>query len=224
MDSRGTARIDDPATTVERSHPRSIDVLAASRKERYQLLTSLVVPRPIAWLSTRSASGEANLAPFSYFAALSHTPMLVAVSIGHRRDRPKDSLVNIRDTGDFCVNVVTDRQLEAMNLTSARHPPEADEFEAAGLGRAEAVSVDAPYVADCPAVFECRLFREVELDGARNTLVIGEVVRVHLAEELLVEPGTLAVEPESLRPIGRLSGSRYARLGEVVEMERPEVE
>lgn len=200
---------------------RSIRTEEVSGRERYQLLTSLVVPRPIAWLSTRSADGRANLAPFSYFAALSPTPMLVGVSIGHRAGVPKDSLRNIRETGAFCVNVVTEGQLREMNETSGEWGPEVDEFERAGLPVAEAESVRAPYVASCPAVLECRLFREVELEGAANTLVIGEVLRVRLSEALETVPGTRFVDTGSLRPVGRLWGELYGLLGETPGLPRP---
>ena len=192
-----------------------------SGRERYQLLTSLVVPRPIAWVSTRSAEGRPNLAPFSYFAALSATPMLVGVSVGHRRGAPKDTLRNVRETGAFCVNVVTEAQLREMNETSGEYPPEVDEFERAGLAMAAAESVDAPYVDGCPAVLECRLFREVELGDAPNTLLIGEVLRVRLSEELEVVPGTRFVDTESLHPVARLWGDLYSLIGEMSALPRP---
>ncbi|MFQ5747183.1 MAG: flavin reductase family protein [Gemmatimonadota bacterium] len=192
-----------------------------SALDRYQLVTSLVVPRPIGWLSTRSADGRDNLAPFSFFAALSATPVLLGASIGSRRGVPKDSLVNIRETGAFCVNVVTEPQLEAMNATSADVAPEVDEFELAGLPMARASLVDAPYVATCPAVFECRLFREVDLGDAAATLIIGEAVAIRLNAALEFREGTRFVEPRSLRPVGRLLGSAYAGLGELVELPRP---
>lgn len=201
--------------------PRLIDTAAIGGRERYQLLTSLVVPRPIGWLSTRSADGVPNLAPFSYFAALAATPMLVGVSVGSRAGVPKDSLRNIRETGAFCVNVVTEAQLLAMNESAAEHPPEVDEFAVAGVPMGEASRVAAPLVADCPAVLECRLFREVELGSAANVLVIGEVVAVRLAAELPLLPGTQLVDPEALRPVGRLGGDLYAPLREVLRLPRP---
>lgn len=148
--------------------PIRIDPAAVTARERYHLLTSLIVPRPIAWVSTRSRDGVPNLGPFSYFAALSPSPMLVGISIGARDGEPKDSLVNIRETGAFCVNIVGESQLEAMNLSSGEYPPEIDEFELVGLPLAEAESVRAPYVATAPAVLECRLTKEVELDGAHH--------------------------------------------------------
>ena len=188
--------------------------------ERYQLLTSLVVPRPIGWVSTRGRDGTLNVAPFSFFAAVSSSPMLVTVSIGRRRGAAKDSLQNIRDRQSFCVNVVTEVHLDSMNRTSEDLPPDQDEFALAGLPVAEAESVEAPYVANCPAVFECRTFREVDLDGVA-TLIIGEVLAVRLDPELPIIEGTKFVDTEALRPVGRLWGPAYTLLGRVEIRERP---
>jgi flavin reductase (DIM6/NTAB) family NADH-FMN oxidoreductase RutF len=198
------------------------DTAALTSRERYQLLTSLVVPRPIAWVSTRSPEGQRNLAPFSYFAAVAATPFLVSVSIGSRGGVEKDTLRNIRATGAFCVNVATEPQLHAMNETAGEYGPEVDEFAHAGLAAAQAESVDAPYVAECPAVLECRLFQVVELDGAPNTLVIGEVLRVRLADDVPLAPGTLFADTAALRPVGRLWGDLYATVGEMPALKRPE--
>ncbi|HEX2076645.1 MAG TPA: flavin reductase family protein [Longimicrobium sp.] len=197
------------------------DTAALTSRERYQLLTSLVVPRPIAWVSTRSPEGERNLAPFSYFAAVAATPFLVSVSIGSRGGVEKDTLRNIRATGAFCVNVATEPQLEAMNDTAGEYGPEVDEFAHAGLAAAQAESVDAPYVADCPAVLECRVFKVVELDGAPNTLVIGEVLRVRLADAVPLAPGTRFADTAALRPVGRLWGDLYATIGKMPALKRP---
>lgn len=132
-------------------------------RERYGILTSLVVPRPIGWISTHSADGIPNVAPFSFFTALSSSPPLVGASIGFRKGEPKDTLRNIRETGAFCVNVCSESLLEAMNLSSGEYPPSVDEISLAGLTAAMGEVVDAPWVAESPAVLECEVFREVEL-------------------------------------------------------------
>ena len=199
----------------------NIDLSELTNRQRYQLLTSLVVPRPIAWVSTRSEDGDANIAPFSYFAALSATPFLVGISVGARGGAPKDTLRNIRETGAFCVNVATEGQLAAMNDTAGEYGPEVDEFAHAGLTVAEAESVAAPYVADCPAVLECRLFKEVPLEGSANTLLIGEVLRVRLADALVPREGTHFVDHDALDPVARLWGDHYALLGETRTIPRP---
>ncbi len=190
-------------------------------RERYQLLTSLVVPRPIAWVSTRSPEGARNLAPFSYFAAVSPSPFLVSISIGERRGEPKDTLRNIRATGAFCVNIATETQLAAMNQTSGEWGADVDEFQHAGLDAAPAETVDAPYVATCPAVLECSLYREIPLPGAFNALILGEVRLVRLAAGLELVPGTHFVATESLRPVGRLWGEHYSFVGDTPTLPRP---
>jgi flavin reductase (DIM6/NTAB) family NADH-FMN oxidoreductase RutF len=204
---------------VFRAAPIATDRL--SGRERYELLTSLVVPRPIGWLSTRGADGVPNLAPYSYFAALSASPMLVGVSIGHRRSGPKDSLENIRSRGAFCVNVVDVAHLEAMNATSIDSGPDHDEFEHAGLIAAESELVDAPYVATAPAVLHCLLHREVDIGADANTFIVGRVLGVGLAEGLRQVEGSRYVQTESLRPVGRLWGPAYALPGEILEIPRP---
>jgi flavin reductase (DIM6/NTAB) family NADH-FMN oxidoreductase RutF len=191
-------------------------------RERYHLMTSLVVPRPIGWLSTWGADGTANLAPFSYFAAVSVAPMLVSVSIGERRGTLKDSLVNIRARGAFCANVVTDELLEAMNETSANVPPDVDEFALAGLSCARSDRVDAPFVSECRAVLECEVRQEVDLGGAPNALVIAEVVGVRLDPSLTFEGETLLVHPEDLRPVGRLGGAGYSVASDIRRVPRPD--
>lgn len=191
-------------------------------RERYQLLTSLVVPRPIGWISTWDATGGANLAPFSFYTALASTPMLVGISVGHRAGGPKDSLRNARASQAFCVNVVTEEQLESMNRTAGEFGPEVDEFERAGLTVAPADAVRAPFVADCPAVLECSLHREIDLGEAHATLLVGRVEAVRLDPGLRAVPGTRYLDTESLRPVGRLYGRAYGLLGEIVFLDREE--
>jgi flavin reductase (DIM6/NTAB) family NADH-FMN oxidoreductase RutF len=199
------------------------DTHALGGRERYQLLTSLVVPRPIAWISTRSADGHRNLAPFSYFGAVSATPFLVSVSIGSRAGVDKDTLRNIRDTGAFCVNLATEPQLAQVNESAGEWGPEVDEFVRAGLESAEADAVDAPYVADCPAVLECRVHQVVELEGSPNTLVLGEVLRVRVSDEVPMIEGTHFVDTAALRPVARLWGDLYTTLGALPALKRPAV-
>jgi flavin reductase (DIM6/NTAB) family NADH-FMN oxidoreductase RutF len=194
-----------------------------SPSDRYQLLTSLLVPRPIAWISSRSAAGHRNLAPFSYFAAISPSPMLIGVTISGRAGAMKDSAANILETGVFCVNIVTEPQMMAMNETAGEHPPEIDEFEVAGLTAAEGEVVNAPYVADAPAVFECRLFRQVDISPTDASFFIGEVVAVRLSPRLTFAPGGMLVNPESLAPVAKLGGNLYSLLGEIRDIARPVV-
>ena len=209
-----------PASPEPSAHT-PVDLESISHRERYQLLTSLVVPRPIGWISTWNDTGTPNLAPFSFFTALAASPMLVGVSIGHRPDGPKDTLVNVRSKGAFCVNLVAEGLLEAMNATSASVPYGVDEFELAHLEPADSSRVDAPYVLAAPAVLECEVSKEVPLDGAPNTLVIGRVVGILLDPALPTVEGTWHVDSEELRPVGRVSGGTYAMPGWVRVIPRP---
>jgi flavin reductase (DIM6/NTAB) family NADH-FMN oxidoreductase RutF len=214
VETQNTGPDDDAA-------PRLIRTATLTGRERYHLLTSLVVPRPIAWVSTCGADGHRNLAPFSYFMGVASKPLLIALSIGSRRGDEKDTLRNIREMGAFCVNIVSEEFLAAMNDTAGEWPPDVDEFEHAGLEAAQAETVPVPYVAGAPAVLECRLFQEVPLGDVPSTLVLGEVLAVRLASRLRIVPGTHSVDHAQLRPVGRLWGNHYALLGEIRTLARP---
>jgi flavin reductase (DIM6/NTAB) family NADH-FMN oxidoreductase RutF len=200
---------------------RLIDPGDLSARDRYQLVTSLVVPRPIGWISTWDASGAANLAPYSFFNAISGSPMLVAVSVGQRRGEPKDTLVNLRSQRAFCVNVVTEALLEAMNATSAEVGPAVDEFALAGLDLAVSERVHAPFVAECPAVFECEVLKEVDLGESTNVLVVGRVLGVRLSEALPMAEGSYLVDSGALRAVGRMRGPEYMLPRETRILPRP---
>lgn len=162
----------------------------------YTLLTSSVTPRPIAWISSRSVDGVHNLAPYSFFTVASgEPPILVVTSLGH-----KDSWRNIRDTGDFVVNIGTESLMDVMNDTSAPLPPESDEFEVVGLTAEASDVVSAPRVAEAPIAFECRRHDIIEVGN--GTLLFGEVLSVAIDPEILAEDGL----PDfgSLRPPSRL--------------------
>ncbi len=201
-----------------------VNVAEETRRGRYELLTSLVVPRPIGWISTWGPDGTPNLAPYSYFAALSASPMLVGVSVGHRRSGPKDTLVNVRARRAFCVNLVDLAHLEVMNETSLDAPPEVDEFALAGLRAEPADTVDAPRVATAPAVLECVLHREVDIGAEENTLVVGRVTATWLDPRLRFVDGTRYVRTEDLKPVGRLWGATNALPGETRSIPRPKPE
>lgn len=180
-------------------------------RELYLLLTGLVIPRPIAWVSTVAVDGVRNLAPHSYFNLVSHDPPHVAFSATGVRD----TLTNLRGTGEFVVNLVTAELVARMNLTATDFPPEQDEFVWAGLTAVPAVRVAPPRVAEAPAHLECRVAQEVPVGSA--TLVIGEVVQVHVDPRVWRDG---RVDPALLDPVGRLAGTGYARLGEVFTLPR----
>ena len=184
----------------------------SDRRSLYRLFTGLVIPRPIAWISTRDASGVRNVAPHSYFNVVAvDPPHVVFGSSG-----PKDTLRNVRESGEFVVNLVSVDVVEPMNFTATNFPPEEDEFSWAGLTEEPSRTVAAPRVAESPAHLECRVRHELPLgDGA---LVVGEVTFVHVAARVLRDG---AIDAERFDPIARLGGRSYARLGEIFDLPRP---
>lgn len=184
----------------------------------YHFMISLVVPRPIAFVSTVSPQGRRNLAPFSYFNCISSEPPLIGISILDRKDDPKDTLRNIRDTREFVVNVVDEPLLDAMVKTSGEWPETADEFEISGLGAAASDVVKPPRVVEAPVAMECRLHQEVPLGSA--SFIVGEIVRVHVADGILTNG---RVDAAKLRPVGRLGGEGYCVVHDVLLRSRPKV-
>ena len=177
----------------------------------YHLLNAVVVPRPIAWVSTRSETGVDNLAPHSYFTVSSVTPPVVQfTSIGF-----KDSLRNARATGEFVVSVCTEELAERVNVTAVPFPPEESEFDAAGLTREPSARVKPPRVGESPISLECELAGVQEF-GA-STVVFGRVVWVAVKPEVLRND---RVAIDLLRPIARLSGADYSTIGDVFAIKR----
>jgi flavin reductase (DIM6/NTAB) family NADH-FMN oxidoreductase RutF len=185
---------------------------------------AIVVPRPIGWISSVSAEGRVNLAPFSFFNAVAYVPpqVMFATTGPHREGGDKDSLRNVRETGEFVVNLATWPLREAVNASSAPAPHGIDEFEVAGLTKAPARVVKPPLVAESPVHLECTLIRVVELPTPDrddpNTVVFGEVVGVHIADDLVADG---RVDTRRLEPIARLGYDEYARVTEVFRMTRP---
>jgi flavin reductase (DIM6/NTAB) family NADH-FMN oxidoreductase RutF len=180
-------------------------------REPYFLLTSLVVPRPIAWVSTLAEDGTANLAPHSYFNIVSSAPPIVHFT----SSAVKDSLRNVRATGEFVVNVVSSDLVEAMNFTATDFPPEEDEFRWAGLEQTPSDRVAPPRVAQARAALECRVHQVLQVGNGH--MVFGEVLRFHV-DDAVWRDGR--VDAEALDPVGRLSGSAYSRQGEVFKIPR----
>jgi flavin reductase (DIM6/NTAB) family NADH-FMN oxidoreductase RutF len=187
---------------------------------------ALVSPRPIGWISTVDAQGRANLAPYSFFNGCGDAPPLVMFSQSGRKSRPepvKDTIANIRETGEFACNIVSQALKEAMNVSSGTYQPEVDEFELAGLTKALGRSISVPHVAEAPAVLECRLVKVVDdlpswHEHAFNIMVIGEVVGVHIDEAILKDG---RVDVLSYNPVARLGYMDYTTVTDVWEMLRP---
>jgi flavin reductase (DIM6/NTAB) family NADH-FMN oxidoreductase RutF len=172
---------------------------------------AIVSPRPIAWVSTRSAHGD-NLAPYSFFNAVTDAPPQVMFAGGM-----KDSISNAADTGVFAVNVVEEAMFHRMSETSARLPRGTDEFSLAGVAKAECSTIDCPRVADAPATLECRLLQLVPLKGG-DVMVIGEVTGIHLRDDCVVA-GRFDVT--RYRPMARLGYMDYAVVRDLVTLPRP---
>jgi flavin reductase (DIM6/NTAB) family NADH-FMN oxidoreductase RutF len=182
---------------------------------------AVVAPRPIGWISTRAADGSENLAPYSFFNAVAYVPpqvMFASTSAKEDRGDTKDSVANIRETGAFCVNVVSWEQREAMNHSSGPWPRETDEFADAGLERAPCETIPCSRVAGAPAALECRMTQIVKLAGAANFLALGEVVGVHLRDDCLRD-GRFDIT--RFQPVARCGYQDYAVVRELFQMARP---
>jgi flavin reductase (DIM6/NTAB) family NADH-FMN oxidoreductase RutF len=177
-------------------------------QERYKLLIGLVIPRPIAWVSTWSENGVANCAPFSFFNVISEEPPLCILSFNRRSDGAmKHSLKNIRRTGEFVVNLADERTANAMHLSSAEMPEAESEFARAGLTAVPAKLVKHPRIGEAAASLECRVERRIEF-GPEREMVVGEILLVH-AREGIIDPVTKRISEQRYRPVGRLYASRY---------------
>jgi flavin reductase (DIM6/NTAB) family NADH-FMN oxidoreductase RutF len=179
---------------------------------------AIVAPRPIGWISTRSAAGIANLAPYSFFNAAGEDPAYVMFGSGPR----KDSLANIEETGEFAVNLATFALREAMNASSANVAAEVDEFALAGLSPGPCRLIAAPRVRESPVCLECRLFQIVGLpdDSGReaHALAIGRVIGIHIDDRFIREG---RVDTAAMQPIARLGYSEYTTVTEIWRMRRP---
>lgn len=189
----------------------------------YKLMIGLVVPRPIAFVSSLDSKGVRNLAPFSFFMACSADPPVICFVASHRAGpRPaKDTLTNILDTREFVVNIVSENFAEKMNLTAAEVCPEIDEFLLSGLTPLPSELVRPPRVAESRAHMECRLRQTLPISneaGAANTVIFGDVLRFHVDEAILEG---YRVHPDKLKAIGRMGGPTYTRTADLFDLVRP---
>ncbi|KCV80916.1 hypothetical protein ATO10_14734 [Actibacterium atlanticum] len=183
--------------------------------------SAIVSPRPIGWISTRGADGRDNLAPYSFFNAVAYSPpqvMFSSTSTKPDRGDTKDSAGNIRDTGVFCVNIVSYALRDAMNASSAMVAREQDEFDLAGLEKAECETINCPRVAAAPAALECKLTQVIPLEGDNNFMMLGEVTGIHIADGCL-EDGRFDVL--KYNPMARLGYRDYAVVRDLISLNRP---
>jgi flavin reductase (DIM6/NTAB) family NADH-FMN oxidoreductase RutF len=205
-----TAKPAAPPAVLDK--PLEVGPADYSTRDFYQLMTALVIPRPIGWISTISAKGVRNVAPYSYFNLMGSDPFYVAFG----STSEKDNVSNLRQVPEFVVNIVSMDMLEKMNFTSADFPADEDEFEWAGLTPLPAAKVRPARVGEAKAHLECEVVQIV--DDHNTHIVLGRVIHAH------VDPSVWKngrVDPRLLDPVCRLSGSAYASLGEIVNVARP---
>jgi flavin reductase (DIM6/NTAB) family NADH-FMN oxidoreductase RutF len=198
-----------------------IDPAALDRRELNGLVNGLVSPRPIAWISSLAADGSRNLAPFSFFNAFSFDPPTIGVGPGSRGGVNKDSLRNIRETGEFVVNLVSEQLAGLANVCSAEFGADVDEWEVSGVRPATCELVAPARVAEAPASLECRVLQIVDLGEPgrpTNSLVIARVLRIHVIDEAL---DGLIPKPEVLQLVGRMGGDLWCRTQDTFELPRP---
>jgi flavin reductase (DIM6/NTAB) family NADH-FMN oxidoreductase RutF len=187
--------------------------------ERYKLLIGLVIPRPIAWISTFSENGVANCAPFSFFNVISEEPPLCIISFNWRSDREiKHTLKNIRRTKEFVVNLADEGTANAMHLSGTEIPESESEFTKFGLTPVPAKLVKHPRIGEAAASFECRLERRINF-GPEREMVVGEILLVH-ARDGIIDPVTKRISEELYRPVGRLFAERYCSTRERFNLPR----
>jgi flavin reductase (DIM6/NTAB) family NADH-FMN oxidoreductase RutF len=196
-----------------------IDPAQTAALNIYKLLVGAVVPRPIAFVSTISPEGMANLAPFSFFTVASANPPVLVFTTSFREPR-KDTLVNVQATKEFVVNIVSEEFAAKMNVTSGEYPYGVDEFAVSGLTAVASDLVRPPRVKESHVNMECRLLQTIEVSNQPlgGTLVLGEVVRFHVDDEMFEE---FRIDPEKLGAVGRMAGNTYCGTGDRLELVRP---
>ncbi|MCU0718288.1 MAG: flavin reductase family protein [Pirellula sp.] len=190
-----------------------------SAQNRYKLLVSLIVPRPIAWVSTCNLNGSINIAPFSFFNAIGSDPALVVMGIGDHPDRPKDTAINIERTREFVVNLVPESLAQAMSDSATDFPPDISEVEELGLQTARSLCVTPPRIVGSPAALECKLERVLTI--GQNRVVFGEVVSAWVDDRFVLNPEKAYIDTNAFKLIGRMSGlGGYASTRDTFQIER----
>ena len=192
-----------------------VDAGSLDAEEAYKLLTGAVVPRPVAWVTSLSAGGKVNLAPFSCFTFVANDPPMLAISVGRRLGAAKDTSRNIEERKDFVVHIAHESQVALVHESSEEHPPEVSEAEVLGLETVASRHVRAPRLAAAPVAMECRHAQTIEFGRLRTQLVVGEVLCFHVDDALWTGK---RIDAERFRPVARLGGPRYATLGEVITL------
>ncbi|WP_263408092.1 flavin reductase family protein [Terriglobus tenax] len=202
----------------------SFDIAAMTPGNAYKLLSSVVVPRPIAWIVSQSAAGHLNAAPFSFFNLLSSDPPVVGVGFStHSTGADKDTYTNILETEEFTVHIVTEETAEAMNITAVEAPHHVNEIELAGLTLAAGTAVKTPRIVESPAALECRLLQTIQ-PGASSKIVLGQVVHAHVLTQAFYDLDRLHLDADAIHQIGRMQGGLgggYTRTRDKFDIKRP---
>lgn len=197
------------------------DMQKLSGQERYKIMASSIVPRPIAWITSVSADGLRNAAPFSFFNMMGNTPPTVTIGLMPQEGRLKDTAANILATGEFVINLVDEEHAEAMNLTCIDAPADIDEIDLAGLAVEPSETVAPPRIATAPVSMECRMLSSV-VTGPLQTIVIGEVTMVHIRDEFVLDAERCYIDTPRLGLVARMHGSGgYLRSGDYFQIDRP---
>ncbi|AJP70792.1 flavin reductase family protein [Sphingomonas hengshuiensis] len=198
------------------------DLEALPQAARYKVMSSAITPRPIAWVTSCSAAGIRNAAPYSFFNMMGDSPPTVALGLLRREgDGHKDTATNILETGEFVINLVPEALAEAMNQTCADVPPEVDELAWAGIATLPSRSVAPPRIAGCPASFECVTLHALET-GPGQLVVIGQVRVAHIDDAFVLDADRLHFDTPAMALIGRMHGRGwYARGTDLFQMDRP---
>jgi flavin reductase (DIM6/NTAB) family NADH-FMN oxidoreductase RutF len=189
-----------------------LDACDLSPEATYRLMSGIVVPRPIAWITTVSKDGVVNLAPFSCFTFVSNKPPMIGVNIGRKAGKRKDTGANIHAQGEFVVNIGDASHMIAIHESSTEYPPDVSETELLGLDTLPCQTVRVPRLADAPVSMECKLERVISFGQTGAEFFVGEVTAFHLRDGL-VHNGK--VETRALNPVCRIGGPNYATLGEI---------
>lgn len=192
-----------------------IDPSELAAEQAYKLITGIVVPRPIAWVTTVSPDGVTNLAPFSAFTFLSPKPPLLGISVGRKAAVYKDTARNILTSEEYVIHIANWALLEALHGSAQEFPADVSEITALGLETCPSVRIKPPRIAAAPVSMECRLRHCIEFGETRSRFIVGEVVRFHVQDSLLVDN---KIQTAALDPVCRLAGPNYARLDTIVTL------
>jgi flavin reductase (DIM6/NTAB) family NADH-FMN oxidoreductase RutF len=192
-----------------------IDPAYLDPETAYRLITGVVVPRPIAWVTSLSATGVLNLAPFSAFMFVAPKPPMLAISVGRKGNIYKDTAQNILNNEEYVVHIADSSLMNAVHESSTEHPSDVSEVDELGLATLPGERIKVPRLAAAPIAMECRFRQCLEFGDTRSRLIVGEVLVFHIRDGLL---NNGKIETEALDPIARIAGPRYARLGEITTL------